>query len=908
MSYEISLQNYLEANDKELFGRLLHVGSAARSLLSYTQNKFPFYTPHDFFHSTTVEENLNWLIPDKVKGELNSSEIFFLICSAWLHDWGMIGSPDEEAAFVRENHHIRTETNLESMHDLVGLSSHEAIIIGRICKGHRKVDLYSKEFDDKILGQSIRIRTRFLSALLRIADETDVTHSRTPEVIYYSLNPTGKSEEEFKKHLAISGVGQLDEPHKIYITAIARDPKGAHTLREVTSKIQRELDGVKGILSQNGISLDVVELRMETRGFIDKPIAFEVNRHNLVELLIGKHLYGSVDVALRELIQNSIDACKMKKCLVANYQPSIFVERKSSSDLTISDNGAGMSYFEAKEFLSNVGTSFYESEEFKTVLPEKSFDPISHFGIGLLSAFLIADGLVIETKKEGEDACRFTILSLAEDWKYEKGSLKESGTKITMHLNDLGKEVRISESLDKYFISPGIQISYSEENGVIKNFDGSWEVCEIAERFLKDDEIGETESYTKILEFSNKDFDCYLVQSSTFRGGQFVLFNQGVFVRKIHINGLNDHFHVFLNLKSKAIDLHISRENIVYNEKWKLFQYSLFEKMLENLRDVVCKNDKRKFISMLSQLIEARLLIDSSDVKEINEYPFLASVMKIALFPFLKAGKIGYGTFEEIIQIDVKSLYSCSSPNYDQEIDAYKKVLKKEDAIFNPYRFPIFYEHDLNNALGMLNFYAKQHNIELKKTNLRNLLLKVAKVSKSDYSKILPKKIKLATFGKFNPIVVVAKLPTASGIQSPFHRYFVWSQVFWENLSQSGRHQLFLEHFRNELAGQFSEDFQTPEILIDSNDPFVASIIENYAVLTPSYCEDLIRYFKYLSLLPWIIGNLQSSLILVEVLDELEKTLSTSIGFPRPDVMFNRMKPSRDLYFQYFENHSNIET
>jgi hypothetical protein len=153
----------------------------------------------------------------------------------------MIGEEKEDPEEIRENHHIRTENYFETKHDLLGFSFHEGQIIGRICKGHRKVDLYSEEFNDITFGQGIRIQTRFLAALLRIADETDVTHSRTPELIYYTVNPSGKSEEEFIKHLNITGIGQLDEPHKIYITAIARDPKGAKTLRELRSKIQQEL-------------------------------------------------------------------------------------------------------------------------------------------------------------------------------------------------------------------------------------------------------------------------------------------------------------------------------------------------------------------------------------------------------------------------------------------------------------------------------------------------------------------------------------------------------------------------------------------------------------------------------------------------------------------------------------------
>jgi hypothetical protein len=377
---------------------------------------------------------------------MNSYEIFFLINAAWFHDWGMIGAHDEDPIKIRDEHHIRTEQYFEKMFDKLNLSEHEARIIGRISKGHRKVDLNTKEYDDIIFGQSIRIRRRFLSALLRIADECDITHSRTPEVIYYSINPDRASEIEFKKHLNITGIGQLDEKHKIYVSAIARDPKGAQTLREVVSKIQHELDTIKGILAQNEISLDVVELRLETRGFIDKPIGFDINKKKIVDLLIGEHLYGNRDVAIRELIQNSIDSCNLKKKSEIGFVGKVSLTRNDDNTLVVEDNGLGMGYFEAKQFLSNIGSSFYNSEEFKQFIKDKSYEPIAQFGIGILSCFLISKSIVIETMQKGEEPCRFTIESLDEEWKYEKGSLQTPGTRIILILNEEGRHISIVTS------------------------------------------------------------------------------------------------------------------------------------------------------------------------------------------------------------------------------------------------------------------------------------------------------------------------------------------------------------------------------------------------------------------------------------------------------------------------------
>jgi hypothetical protein len=122
------------------------IKEVARKLMTYTHGKFPYYTLHDFNHSEQVERNLDELIPDEVKHSLNAEEIYFLIVSAWLHDWGMIGQHDEEPESIRDNHHERTEEFfLERWAHIPELNHAQATYIGRISKGHRKVNLLDRD-------------------------------------------------------------------------------------------------------------------------------------------------------------------------------------------------------------------------------------------------------------------------------------------------------------------------------------------------------------------------------------------------------------------------------------------------------------------------------------------------------------------------------------------------------------------------------------------------------------------------------------------------------------------------------------------------------------------------------------------------------------------------------------------
>jgi hypothetical protein len=909
MPYEVTLQALLRQTDNELYCRLPQIERIARTLLIYTQGKFPYYTPHDFHHSATVEENLNWLIPDKIKEDLNAYETFFLICAAWLHDWGMIGNESEDPIEIRENHHIRSETYLETMHDKIGLSLHEGRIVGRICKGHRKVNLHSVEYDDMIIGASKRIRTRFLSALLRIADEADITHSRTPEVIYYTLNPTGKSEEEFSKHLHISGIGQLDEPYKIYVSAIARDPKGAQTLRDVASKIQKELDTVKSIISHYGLFLDIVELQLETRGFIDKPIAFEVDRKRIVDLLVGKHLYGNLDAAIRELVQNSIDACNLRKVLNADYAPQINLIRKDENTLVISDNGIGMGFAEAKRFLSNVGSSFYKSEDFKTILKNKSYDPISNFGIGLLSAFLIADSIEIETKKYGEDACKFSISSHPDNWKYEKGSLMQPGTLITLQLNSEGRKISLLQSLKGYVIATPIPINYQELGYEPSDFVTKWCKDTICTRFLS--KLGKPErifakGVREVTKFDTADYDVILVRTRGYFDKQLLLFSHGVFVNGFSIEGISNTYCVFLNLKKPLIDLHISRENVIENIKWRSFLFLLFNSIFDIIR-ASFKDEILKFVVFIADIVESRISIDELKYDGILEaYPFLHSILTKAQFPIVCGGVQKWATFAEILQNTVMDIYNCTSFDITSEIEIFCKLSGNGNAFFNPYRTPyVGYVSKRNQLISLIDYSYMDQKGSLTRIDLRSLIIKAAKSIDTDYNRILPSNVQFASFGEFKPIVVVLKNPKVSE-KEPYLGSAYWGNILlWHQLIDKDRHDTYSEVFR----GYFDERYECitlleePVVLIDYTDPFISLVISKYNELTPYDVQILRRYFKYLSYFPLVVHNLESCLIFIEVIDCIEKQLSENLDLQRPEQLFSRMGSISKLYLKYLKKY-----
>jgi len=595
MSYVKSLRSILEEKDEELFKRLDEIEKQARNVLQYTQAKFPYYTPHGFLHSENVLENLNWLLSEDVKNELNGHELFFLIISAWLHDWGMVGEPDEKPEGIREEHNVRTEENFEKLYSLVGVHLNEARVIGRICRGHRKESLYDDKYEDTSFETGIVVHRRFLTAALRMADEIDITASRVPEIIYYSLNPTEKSKEEFTKQMNIIGIAYPSERerHKLALNAIAWDPLGVVVLKKLREKIQEELNHTKTILATGingkGLSLDYVELRVDTRGFMKESIEFELDREKILDLLIGRSLYSRKDTAIRELVQNAIDACRLRRAVEGDFPAEIEII-ESEETIIVEDNGIGMDFETAKKYLSLIGSAFYLSDDFRKMVSEnKSFDPISRWGLGILSCFLISSSVNIETKRMGSQPCRFVIPRIDRGWRYEIGSTNRIGTRVTLVLNEEGRKIDTEEALDYYVKASEIPI-FLNKKGKKERFIPRWSLeVELSKLADDPDNAWQIERFgVPRVGFSyhieREEFDATFYELD-WRGTLFppieswFICLQGIKTRmpKMEKNPqMSEDVYTFLNIKKNIVDYEVSRECLVANEKLDALIYKVF--------------------------------------------------------------------------------------------------------------------------------------------------------------------------------------------------------------------------------------------------------------------------------------------------------------------------------------------
>jgi molecular chaperone HtpG len=420
--------------------------------------------------------------------------------------------------FVRHNHGQRVRRWIENKPDLelgyaqLAISEIDLLLkkmhatarrdLGIICESHNLDDLQDLKkyrpaapYGD---SDSETANVHYCALLLRTVDLLQITRQRAPSTLFRLINPVDPvSQTEWAKQNAVTRVraklglnkdGFPDEKAQkdtIEVFANFTSENGFFGLTSylfyARKQLERSNDLAAQVNKQFGASYEfpwryVDDSGVETEGFLKDTFEFSLDQAKILDLLTGHTLYNESAVVIRELVQNAIDAVRLQALIDGNSdarKAKIIVRWDNTSrTLEIQDSGTGMSRSIIEKHLLRVGSSRYQDETFKEKFP--NFSPISRFGIGVLSTFMVADAVdIITCHPDDEKAHHISLRSVHGKYlvrEPEKRSdpdaapLYPHGTLFRLKVRPTARALNMLAAIRRWVVVPGCQV-YFEQPG-----------------------------------------------------------------------------------------------------------------------------------------------------------------------------------------------------------------------------------------------------------------------------------------------------------------------------------------------------------------------------------------------------------------------------------------------------------
>ncbi|MCX6290902.1 MAG: ATP-binding protein [Bacteroidetes bacterium] len=520
---DLTLVKYLKSIDSPFLPKIQEVYEQVKDILnSRVQHVFPKFTLHNTGHSFRIMEYMSKLVSDYTK--LNELEITLMIYAALLHDIGMAVG-EEDINSIKSDSFPFCDVKFAAMLKIVGNDENLALqeyvrrihasLSGKyirenlkdklvipklttldftkelalICESHTEdYDWIKANLRTNEVRGDYSFNPQFIASVLRLADILDIDGNRTPYNLYKLISPKGTSDEEWKQHFVISNndkiiINQKTQQKKIVFHGKATNASIHRKLLVYIGWVKNELTNatalVNGMAAQYSLVYDtnpVVNIQTEGYTFSDYKMTLEFRA--ISSLLMGEKIYGSKSLGLRELIQNSIDSCRIRQETEAlklefgqdAYQPKIkVILDKEKNQAIIKDNGTGMSMDIIKKHFLNIGVSYYNSTDF--LLKDFEYKPIGNFGIGFLSCFMLSDEVKVVTRHyksknkyliELEKGNEWTSLTESEDVVFD-------GTEVVLNYSNFiavfeNSPQKVNEFLNKYFLTDGIDFELIDKS------------------------------------------------------------------------------------------------------------------------------------------------------------------------------------------------------------------------------------------------------------------------------------------------------------------------------------------------------------------------------------------------------------------------------------------------------------
>jgi molecular chaperone HtpG len=193
-------------------------------------------------------------------------------------------------------------------------------------------------------------------------------------------------------------------------------------------------------------------------------LGFQTEVKQLLHLMIHS-LYSNKEIFLRELVSNASDALDKRRfmalddsALQSEQELAIHIDfNEKERTVTVRDNGIGMSREEIIQHLGTIAKS--GTKEFLQSLTgddAKDAKLIGQFGVGFYSSFIVADKVIVNSRKAGtppEAGVRWESAGEGE-YTVAEVTLEQPGTEVILHLradeDEFLESYRLRSIITKY--------------------------------------------------------------------------------------------------------------------------------------------------------------------------------------------------------------------------------------------------------------------------------------------------------------------------------------------------------------------------------------------------------------------------------------------------------------------------
>jgi hypothetical protein len=280
-----TLMNILDADQRRA---VENIRDAANRIWARPLHRY--FTDHTVAHTERIIALMDGLtagmmaVADK---RLMPTEVFVLLCAAYLHDIGMQNEKFAKGDLdkIRAHHNEQTAEMIYRVFEdpanafAIPLARDPGLVesVALVAKGHRGVKLDGAEYASIVHGDET-LRLHLLAALLRFGDELDIDHRRVDlETIKLMTIPPESQLHWWKCHY-VSGVSIVDEYIKIaYRLPQDRPDYEGLIVPLVENEIRAKLASLEEIFRANGIKVAIAKSEVRRMRLV-QPMPVKVER------------------------------------------------------------------------------------------------------------------------------------------------------------------------------------------------------------------------------------------------------------------------------------------------------------------------------------------------------------------------------------------------------------------------------------------------------------------------------------------------------------------------------------------------------------------------------------------------------------------------------------------------------